>query len=82
MTNRGGFNNPNRYNTVDGNGLQTSEKLGIDDTDDYFNENHTKNYTEFVFDLFESAPRYGKQHNLMFSVRYFLFAYLLIFIFI
>lgn len=89
--NRGGFNNPNEYSTDwDRNGYNRSFGSGggnrIDDT--YTNNNFPKDFTESVqvrpiemFDLYES-PKYGKQHNLMFSVRHYenrLFA-LLIFI--
>ncbi|XP_020296181.1 melanotransferrin [Pseudomyrmex gracilis] len=81
--NRDEFNNPNEYNTdgdrngydrsygVDGKGLNTWEKP-MNDTYDYYNREHTINEPTNirpieVFELFESAPRYGLQHNLIFS---------------
>lgn len=80
--NRNGVNNLNEYSTDNwgrngydrsfngGNGLNSWEKPAINDTIDYYNRDHTEptNVQPIeVFDLYESAPRYGMQHNLIFS---------------
>lgn len=52
-------------------GLNSWERPAINDTFDYYNRerDHTTNVQPIeVFDLYESAPRYGIQHNLIFSV--------------
>lgn len=82
--NRNGVNNPNEYNTDNwdrngydrsfsgNNGFNSWEKPAINDTSDY-NRNHTESTTVQpieVFDLYESAPRYGTKHNLIFSVSH------------
>lgn len=78
--NRNGVNNPNEYNTENwdrngydrsfsgNNGFNSWEKPPINDTFDY-NRNHTDSTIQpiEVFDLYESAPRYGMKHNLIFS---------------
>lgn len=56
-----------------GNGFNSWEKPAINDTFNYYNRNHTESTNVQpieVFDLYESAPRYGMQHNLIFSVRH------------
>lgn len=82
--NRNGINNLNEYSTDNwtrnefgrsfngGNGFNSWEKPVINDTFDY-----SRDHTELtnvqpieVFDLYESAPRYGMQHNLIFSVSH------------
>ncbi|XP_050449734.1 melanotransferrin [Cataglyphis hispanica] len=81
--NRDGINNPNEYSTDNrdrngydrsfgggGNGFNSWEKPAINDTFNYYNRNHTESTNVQpieVFDLYESAPRYGMQHNLIFS---------------
>ncbi|XP_029171415.1 melanotransferrin [Nylanderia fulva] len=80
--NRDGVNNPNEYNTDNwdrngydrsfggGGGFNSWEKPAINDTFDYYNRDHTESTNIQpieVFDLYESAPRYGIQHNLIFS---------------
>lgn len=53
-----------------GNGFNSWEKPAINDTFDYYHRDHTEptNIQPIeVFDLYESAPRYGMQHNLIFS---------------
>lgn len=82
--NRNGINNPNEYSTDtwnrngydrsfnNGNEFNSWEKSTINDTFDY-NRDHIEpaNVQPIeVFDLYESAPRYGMQHNLIFSVSY------------
>jgi hypothetical protein len=85
--NRGGYNNPNEYSTDTwdrngydrrygggDNGLNSWDKPMINDTYDYYNRDHTEPTNVHpieVFDLYESAPRYGTQHNLIFSVMHF-----------
>lgn len=54
-----------------GNGFNSWEKPAINDTFDYYHRDHTESTNIQpieVFDLYESAPRYGMQHNLIFSV--------------
>lgn len=83
--NRNGVNNLNEYSTDNwgrngydrsfngGNGFNSWEKPAINDTIDYYNRDHTEptNVQPIeVFDLYESAPRYGMQHNLIFSVSH------------
>lgn len=82
--NRNGVNNPNEYNTDNwnrngydrsfsgNNRFNSWEKRAINDTSDY-NRNHTESTTAQpieMFDLYESAPRYGTKHNLIFSVSH------------
>lgn len=56
-------------------GLNSWEKPAINDTFDYYNREREHNFEPTnvqpieVFDLYESAPRYGMQHNLIFSVN-------------
>jgi len=85
--NRGGYNNPNEYSTDtwdrngydrryggSDNGLNSWDKPIVNDTYDYYNRDHTEPTNVHpieVFDLYESAPRYGMQHNLIFSVMHF-----------
>lgn len=55
-------------------GLNSWEKPAINDTFDYYNREREHNFEPAnvqpieVFDIYESAPRYGMQHNLIFSV--------------
>lgn len=68
--------------------FNTGKNGGLDYTNDYnvdWDRNNNREYTSSeptnvqpieVFDLFESAPRYGSQHNLIFSVRSVFLAYL------
>ncbi|XP_070154715.1 transferrin 2 [Polyergus mexicanus] len=80
--NRDGVNTPNEYSTDwdrngydrsfggGGNGFNSWEKPAINDTFDYYHRDHTEptNIQSIeVFDLYESAPRYGMKHNLIFS---------------
>ncbi|XP_072759417.1 transferrin 2 [Anoplolepis gracilipes] len=53
-----------------GNGFNSWDRPTINDTFDYYNRDHTEptNVQPIeVFDLYESAPRYGMHHNLIFS---------------
>lgn len=60
-------------------GLNSWERPATNDTFDYYNKetDHTESTNVQpieVFDLYESAPRYGMQHNLMFSVKILIFS--------
>lgn len=60
-------------------GLNSWERPAINDTFDYYNKerDHTESTNVQpieVFDLYESAPRYGMQHNLIFSVKILIFS--------
>jgi len=89
--NKGGFRNPNEYNTDnwDRNGYDRSfgggGRGGVEEGSNWWEKpvfNDTINYDRErdhyepanvkpieVFELYESAPKYGKQHNLIFSVN-------------
>lgn len=58
-------------NKNDTTGFNQWEKPAINNTLDY-NRDHIEftNVSIEVFDLYESAPRYGIHHNLIFSVRH------------
>lgn len=71
--NRNGYER--NYGGSGGNGLNSWEKPRYNDTFNYYNRDHP--FTENpniqpieVFELYESAPRYGMQHNLIFSVSH------------
>ncbi|XP_019887469.2 melanotransferrin [Ooceraea biroi] len=66
-----GFNSDRFNDTWDRNGFDRRYGGGTsNDTYDYYNRDHTEPTNVHpieVFDLYESAPRYGMQHNLIFS---------------
>ena len=83
------YNNENRSNNWnsendfddkyrEGNGRETTPSTnynanGYDGYNNNYNREDSRQYSMDTFNMFESAPRYGLQHNLLFSVKIELF---------
>lgn len=72
--NRTGYTNPNEYNTENFENRNAYERSYNGNELNPWDKTESTNIQPIeTFNLFESAPRYGMHHNLIFSVNMFMF---------